>query len=226
MAPRLYHSGETTDLDFVIRRLCQGNPDSPLFVAGVSLGGNVLLKWLGERGNDVPAQVKAAAAISVPFDLEAGCKHLQHGFARVYDRHFLKSLRAKALKKLDQHPGLFDRTRLLSSHTIEDFDDAVTAPVHGFAGSHDYYERSSSIHWLSKIQIPTFLLNASDDPFLPSAVLHRVQEISSSNPLLQLVVTKSGGHAGFVAGATPFQARYWAEERLMAFFDSESGAGY
>ena len=149
-----------------------------------------------------------------------GCKNLQRGFARVYDRHFLRSLREKARRKLEQHPGLFDGARLEAANTIEDFDDAVTGPVHGFAGSHDYYQRSSSISFLSRIRVPTLLLSAEDDPFLPASVLDRVREIAKSNPSLQLQFTPAGGHVGFVAGRMPFRPHYWAEERLMAFFDS------
>lgn len=220
-APRLYHSGETTDLDLVVRLIAQRDSLVPLLLAGVSLGGNVLLKWLGELGSRVPPQVRAAGAISVPFDLEAGARHLQRGFAQIYDRHFLKSLRAKALRKLEQFPGLFDRDRLRAARTIEDFDDAVTAPVHGFDGSHDYYQKSSSLGWLAGIRVPTILINAVDDPFLPAEVLPRVRQVSAANPALRLIVTESGGHVGFVSGPTPFHARHWAEERLMAFLDSE-----
>ena len=219
-APRMYHSGETTDLQLVVDRLVGRAPEDVLLLAGVSLGGNVLLKWLGERGAALPSQMRAAAAVSVPFDLEMGCKKLQQGFARVYDRHFLKSLRRKARRKLAQHPRLFDAAKLEAARTIEDFDDAVTGPIHGFAGSHDYYQRSSSIAWVSKIKIPTLLLSAEDDPFLPSSVLDRVREIARANPYLQLQFTSSGGHVGFVAGEVPFRPSYWAEERLMAFFDS------
>jgi len=219
-APRLYHSGETSDLGLVVELLTARAPSDSLLLAGVSLGGNVLLKWLGEQSDQSPGQVKVAAAVSVPFDLEMGCKNLQRGFARVYDRHFLKSLREKARRKLEQHPGLFDGARLEAARTIEDFDDAVTGPVHGFDGSHDYYRRSSSISFLGRIRVPTLLLSAEDDPFLPGSVLDRVQEIAKSNPSLQLQFTPAGGHVGFIAGRVPFRPRYWAEERLMAFFDS------
>lgn len=219
-APRLYHSGETSDLAQVVALLTTRAPGDALFLAGVSLGGNVLLKWLGERGDRPPNQVRAAAAVSVPFDLEMGCKNLQRGFARIYDRHFLKSLREKARRKLKQHPALFDAARLEAARTIEDFDDAVTGPVHGFDGSHDYYSRSSSISFLGRVRVPTLLLSAEDDPFLPNSVLDRVREIAKSNRSLHLHFTPEGGHVGFVAGRVPFRPNYWAEERLMSFFDS------
>jgi predicted alpha/beta-fold hydrolase len=225
VAPRLYHSGETTDLRLVVETLIDRPGAAGLFVAGVSLGGNVLLKYLGESGSDAPAQLVAAATVSVPYDLEPGCRALQRGFARVYDRHFLRSLREKAFRKLAQHPGLFDATKLASARTIEDFDNAVTGPVHGFSGSHEYYERSSSISYLAGIRIPTLLLSAADDPFLPREVLDRVRRIAQSNAFLTLQFTDAGGHVGFVSGSTPFRPHHWAEERLLAFFDSVQEPG-
>jgi predicted alpha/beta-fold hydrolase len=190
-------------------------------LAGVSLGGNVLLKYLGEDPAGVPRQVGAAAAVSVPFDLEKGSRHLQRGFARVYDRHFLRSLRRKALQKLAQHPGLFDRSRATAARTIEDFDDAVTGPIHGFAGSNDYYARSSSISFVDRIAIPTLLLSAEDDPFLPASVLHRVNDIVAPNPHVTVQFTRRGGHVGFISGSVPFRAVHWAEERVLRFFDEQ-----
>lgn len=224
-APRLYHSGETSDLRLVLDELARRSPDERLFLAGVSLGGNVLLKFLGEAPAAVPRQVAAAAAVSVPFDLEAGCRHLQRGFARVYDRHFLRSLRRKALQKLEQHPGLFDKMRLLRARTIEDFDDAVTGPVHGFDGSHDYYARSSSIHFLRDIAVPTLLLSAEDDPFLPKEVLRRAGAIAAGNPQLTVQFSPHGGHVGFLSGAIPFRPMHWAEDRLMEFFHARAPHG-
>ena len=220
MAPRMYHSGETSDLRHALRTLVSRHPEERLALAGVSLGGNVLLKYLGENPAGVPAQVVGAAAVSVPFDLEAGSRFLQKGFAKVYDRHFLKSLRLKALRKLEQHPGLFDRDRALKAQSIEDFDDAVTGPVHGFAGSNDYYTRSSSIHFLEEIAVPTLLLSAEDDPFLPVQVLHRVREVAARNPRLTVQFTEHGGHVGFLAGNIPFRPYHWAEGRVLSFFDT------
>lgn len=220
--PRMYHSGETTDLRFTLGLMTERFPDVPVFLAGVSLGGNVLLKYLGEAPHQVPSQVQAAVAVSVPFDLEAGCRNLQKGFARIYDRHFLKSLRRKALRKLAQHPGLFDQERLRHARTIEDFDDSVTGPIHGFAGSNDYYTRSSSIHFIVGIRVPTLLVSAQDDPFLPAAVLERVREIAARNSRLQLQFTAHGGHVGFLTGRVPFVARHWGEDRMMSFFDARS----
>lgn len=216
-APRFYHSGETTDLAFVLDRLLREHPRSRFVLAGVSLGGNVLLKFLGERSAELPHQLRAAAAISVPFDLERGARFIATGFSRVYDRHFLRTLRPKAMAKLERFPDLFDRSKLARAESIYDFDDAVTAPVHGFADAHDYYSRSSSLGWINTIRLPTFLLSAVDDPFLPRAVLDQVREVARGNPALTLEFTKRGGHVGFVAGRWPWRPFYYAEWRACEF---------
>src|SRR5690606_27703076 len=174
--PRFYHSGETGDLAFALDRLVAEAPNAPRLLAGVSLGGNVLLKYLGERGRDLPPTVAAAATVSVPYDLARGCRHIARGFSRVYDRHFVRSLRRKALRKLEAHPNLFDAGRLAAVRTLWDFDDTVTAPVHGFTDAAEYYARSSSIGFLRRIRLPTLLLSAADDPFLPAEVLDEVRE--------------------------------------------------
>lgn len=213
-ARRFYHSGETTDCDFVVKRLVAENAGLHLVMCGVSLGGNVLLKWLGELGNEVPGALKRAAAVSVPFDLEAGARHMEHGFAPVYMRHFLNTLTAKTLKKLELHPDLCDRKRLLAARSFWDFDDALTGPVHGFTGAHDYYQRSSSIRFIDKVRVPTLLMNAWDDPFLPPRILEQVREIAKSNTNLYLDFTRRGGHTGWVAGQ-PWSQRYYMEERVI-----------
>jgi predicted alpha/beta-fold hydrolase len=217
---RLYHSGETTDLAFVVDRLVRENPGSPLALVGFSLGGNVLLKWLGERGRALPAEVVAAVAVSVPFDLERGARVIERGFSRVYTRHFLRTLRAKARVKLAGHPGLFDSAALERARTLFEFDDAVTAPVHGFADARDYYRRSSSIRFLEAIRRPTLLLSAYDDPFLPPDVLDDVARIARSNPFLTVEFPRRGGHVGFVSGRVPWSPSYYAEERPLAFLAS------
>ena len=218
-ARRLYHSGETTDLALVVRRLLEQEPNLDLMIAGVSLGGNVLLKWLGELGESAPRQLVRAAAISVPFDLEAGSRQMEHGFARNYVRHFLHTLRQKTLLKLEQYPDLCDRAALLRARTFWDFDDAVTAPVHGFAGAHDYYARSSSLGFLSRIRRSTFLLNALDDPFLPRSVLATVRELAGVSPLLHCEQTTRGGHVGWVEGQ-PWHQTYYMEGRVLRWLSS------
>ena len=218
---RFYHSGETTDLAFLLDRvLAESRDPTPVFLVGVSLGGNVLLKFLGERAGDLPARVAAAAAVSVPFDLERGSRHISRGFARVYERHFLRTLRRKALAKLAHFPDLIDRARLAAARTLYDFDDVVTAPVHGFADATDYYSRSSALRWLARVSLPTLLLSAEDDPFLPRAVLDEVRAVARDNPALTTEFVARGGHVGFVAGTVPWRPFYYAEWRVCDFFMS------
>lgn len=219
-APRFYHSGDTNDLAYVLDRVLAEVPGVPIGLAGVSLGGNVLLKFLGERGRSLPARVRGAAVVSVPFDLEAGCRFIAQGVSKIYDRHFLRTLKRKALEKLERYPGLFDREKLARAQTIFEFDDAVTAPVHGFKSAHDYYSQSSALGYLDRITLPTFLLSAVDDPFLPPEVLSRVRDIAELNPNLTLQFTEHGGHAGFVSGAAPWSARYFAEWRVCEFLSA------
>ncbi|HEY0971359.1 MAG TPA: hydrolase [Gemmatimonadales bacterium] len=225
LAPRFYHSGETGDLAFVIDRLLAEHPDSPLVLAGVSLGGNVLLKYLGERGDDLPSAVRAAATVSVPYDLDRGCRHISQGFSRVYERHFLRTLRRKAIAKLAQHPRILDAGRMAAARTLYEFDDVVTAPVHGFESAADYYARSSSLRFLHGIGRPTLLLSAVDDPFLPAPVLDEVREVARDNRALHLEFVPRGGHVGFVGGRLPWRPDYWAERRVVRFLADALDAG-
>jgi predicted alpha/beta-fold hydrolase len=203
------------------------DPEALFVFAGVSLGGNVLVKWLGEMGDAVPAQIVGAAAVSVPFDLARASRHIDQGFSRVYQTHFLRSLRRKALAKLERYPALMSRDRVAASRTLWDFDDAVTAPVHGFADADDYYARSSSIKFISGVRVPTLLLSARDDPFLPRAVLDDVRQIALQNSNLTLEFPRSGGHVGFVSGANPFRPFYYAEWRVAEFLEQAiKGAAY
>jgi predicted alpha/beta-fold hydrolase len=216
-ARRFYHSGETSDVAFVVDSLLQEDHESPLLMVGVSLGGNVLLKYLGERGANVPKQIRAAAAVSVPFDLSRSSRHIDRGFARLYQWHFLRSLKRKTAQKLVQYPDLVSPHALHAARTLFEFDDAVTAPIHGFAGAEDYYRRSSAIEWIARIEVPVFLLSAVDDPFLPPAVLEEVQAIARSNSRLVLEFPRQGGHVGFVSGANPLRPFYYADWRVAEF---------
>ncbi len=216
-APRFYHSGDTGDLAFVLDRLAREAPDAPRLLTGVSLGGNVILKYLGESGDALPPSVAAAATVSVPYDLARGSRYISRGFSRVYERHFLRSLKRKALAKLQEHPGLYDASRLARVQSLWEFDDVVTAPVHGFNDAGDYYHRSSSLRFLPGIRRPTLLLSAFDDPFLPPAVLDDVRAIATGNPALEPEFVSRGGHAGFVGGVVPWRAEYYAERRMMDF---------
>ncbi|MBM3906911.1 MAG: alpha/beta fold hydrolase [Gemmatimonadetes bacterium] len=219
-ARRLYHSGETTDLDFVVRRLAASTPGIRLSIAGVSLGGNVLLKWLGEQTEAVPSIVHRAAAVSAPFDLAAGSRNLECFMGQLYVDHFMKSLKAKTLVKRTAYPDLCDWARLSTSKTFWEFDDAVTGPVHGFVDAADYYTRSSSINFLNTIRIPTLLMNAEDDPFLPKAVLDRVRNSFSDSQFVHYEFTSRGGHVGWVEGS-PFAPRYYMEERVINWLNHE-----
>ena len=219
-ALRLYHSGETSDLDFVVRGLIASDPARPLLIVGVSLGGNVLLKWLGEQGTRTPRQLLSAAAVSVPFDLARGSRYLDRGFSRLYQAHFLRSLRRKALEKSARFPEAIRPDVVLRPRTLYEFDDLVTAPVHGFRDADDYYARSSSLPYLARIRVRTLLLSARDDPFLPAAVLDEVREIARENPSLQAEFVEHGGHVGFISGSLPWQPLYYAEWRVAEFLAS------
>jgi hypothetical protein len=213
-AARAYHSGDSEEIDWVLRRFARDDAQaSPLFAAGVSLGGNALLKWLGERGEDARF-VAAAAAISAPQDLLAGATALSRGFNRVYTRNFLATLKRKSLAKLAQHPGLFDRERMLASRDFFEFDDVVTAPIHGFRDCYDYWERSSSRRFLRAIRVPTLVINALNDPFLPPHALATRAEVSQ---FVTLDYPEHGGHVGFLSGSVP--GRFvWLPRRMFGFF--------
>lgn len=216
-APRMYHSGETADAELFFTVLQARFPRSPLLATGVSLGANVLLKWLGERERAAPATLRAAAAISTPFDLGAGSRHLEQGFSRVYVRHFVRGLRRKALAALAVHPTLpVDRVRVSAARSFWEFDDAFTAPVHGFDGADDYYARASSLGFLSCVQRPTLLFSAINDPFLPAAVLDQVRQIAGGNAALTPDFTPAGGHVGWVSGS-PLAPRYYMEEHVVSW---------
>jgi predicted alpha/beta-fold hydrolase len=214
---RFYHSGETSDLELVLDRVTRERPDAPLALCGVSLGGNVLLKFLGEHGSELPAQLRAAIAVSVPYDLARGARQIQRGFSRVYQASFLRSLRGKVAAKRTTFPDLASDDVLAGVRTLWDFDERVTAPVHGFRDAADYYARSSALGFLAGIRLPTLLLSAVDDPFLPAAVLDEVRAAARDNPALHVEFTQHGGHAGFVGGVAPWRATYYAERRTVAF---------
>lgn len=209
--PRLYHSGETSDFDFAARTIAAREPVVRLAAAGVSLGGNVLLKWLGE--NPDQRIVARAAAISTPYDLAAGSRHLESRMGWIYVRSLLATLREKALEAARAHPeaaARIDVERARRARTFREFDDAATAPLHGFASAEDYYERSSSIRYLSSIRTPTLCVSAEDDPFLPADVLDRAR--AAASPAVRFVITPRGGHAGFVSSG---KNRYWAEKLVL-----------
>jgi predicted alpha/beta-fold hydrolase len=213
--PRAYHSGDSQELDWILRRL-QTHCYPALFATGVSLGGNALLKWLAETGEPASGVINAAAAVSAPLDLAAASAALSSGFNLVYARHFLRTLIPAALDKERRFPGRIDGRRAQASRTLRDFDDAVTAPLHGFLDADDYYARSSAGPLLRAVQTPTLLLHAANDPFLPPAALPRPERMPGS---VTLEVHRHGGHVGFVHGALPGRID-WLPRRLLAYFDA------
>jgi predicted alpha/beta-fold hydrolase len=204
---RAYHSGDSEELDWILRRL---RPD---FAAGVSLGGNVLLKWLGERGAEAAAILRRAAAASAPLDLAASGRALDRGInRRLYTRLFLTTMKAKAYARITLHRSPIDERRLARARTLHEFDDIVTAPLHGFRGADDYWARASSAPWLERIRVPTLVLNAQNDPFLPRAALQAATRKASSDVVLEF--PQAGGHAGF-----PGRGR-WLASRLLEFLSA------
>ena len=212
---RSYHGGDTADLAWVIAQVRAQHPSSPLVCVGFSIGGNVLLKYLGEQGEALPEQIKAAVAVSAPLDLARTADALQHGFSRGYGQRLAESLKAKTFLKLKKYTDLVDPKALRAVHSVAAFDELVTAPVHGFKNAADYWAKSSSINFLPRIRRPTLLINARNDPFLPSTVLP-LQAVSE-NRFLSAEFPASGGHLGFLEGAFPGFSRAWAEPRAVAF---------
>jgi len=213
--PRAYHSGDAAEIDWILRRLqARGYP--ALFAAGVSLGGNALLKWLAEQGSQASGIVSAAAAVSAPLDLAAANTALSSGFNRVYARHFLRTLIPAAMAKERRFPGRIDMRRARAAGSLRDFDDAVTAPLHGFLGADDYYAKSSAGPLLGAVRAPTLLLHAANDPFLPASALPRRERLPAA---VLLEVHAGGGHVGFVDGAPPGRID-WLPQRLLAHFSA------
>jgi uncharacterized protein len=220
-ARRTYHSGETTDLDFVVRALGERFPGAPLLPLGYSLGGNVLLKWLGEQGARAPAPVVAAAAVSPPFDLGVCSRQCDQRYGGAIARHFLRTLLPKARQKHAQHPGSFDLDALRGCRTFARFDDVVTAPTHGFRDGADYYATQSCGPFLPAIRRPVLLLAAVDDPLCRPEILPHAAVAAS--PFLLAQFPRGGGHTGFVDGGAPWRPRRWAEAQVLRFFAGQLG---
>ena len=200
-APRAYHSGDFEEIDWILRRLAAEHPQRPLLAAGVSLGGNALLRWAGEMGQQAAPVVRAVAAVCSPLDLAAGGHAIGRGFNRqVYTRMFLATMVPKALQKWDQHPGLFDRDALRAARDLYSFDNLFTAPLHGFADTDDYWRRASAKPVLADIRVPALALNARNDPFVPADSLPRPGEVG---PCVTLWQPEQGGHVGFPASLGP-----------------------
>ena len=218
--PRSYHSGETADVDFVMRMVLKREPNTPMGAIGFSLGGNVLLKWLGETGRTNP--LTAAIAVSVPFELNKSATRIRKGLSYFYERHFLQCLRTRLMKKFAGQELPVDLSVLSKMKSLREFDDKFTAPLHGFSGVNEYYLLSSSRNYLSNIRVPTLLLQADDDPLMPPDVIPGPHELPEQ---VRLELTKGGGHVGFVSGHLPWKPRYWLEERVPQFLQAYLAVG-
>jgi uncharacterized protein len=211
-APRFYHSGDAQEVDWIVRRLHAQRfaPHGKFYAAGVSLGGNALLRWLGESQHQAEI-VDAACAISAPLDLAGGGAALSRGLNMIYTRVFLQTLKPKCLQKLSQFPGLFDRDTMLRARDLYEFDNIVTAPLHGYRDTDDYWNRASAKHVLSDITVPTLVLNAQNDPFLPPQHLPK-----SASRHVTLDYPEQGGHVGFAVGGVPGRID-WLPQRMLGF---------
>ncbi len=213
---RRYHSGETADTDFLLHYLKKRFPRAPLFAVGFSLGGNALLKYQGEKKENSP--LKAAIAVSVPFKLDSCATKLETGFSRVYQKYLMSCLKSNIKKKM----SLLDYSDYISLSedqidqlkTFREFDEHITAPIHGFKGADDYYEKCSSRQYLKDIKNRTLIIQAKDDPFISVDAIPGKQELSED---VTLELSERGGHVGFISGGGLFTPRYWLEERIPRY---------
>jgi len=213
--PRAYHSGDSQEAEWILHTASARWPAARLHAVGISLGGNVLAKWLGERGEDARF-LQAAAVVSVPFDLAAAGASLGQGFNRaVYGRHFLRSMRRKALGFDRAFPGLIDIGRVMASRDLREFDDSFTAPLHGFRGVMHYWQTASAKPWLGSVTVPLLALSARNDPLVPAASLP-TPDLTSRHVLLEQ--PPQGGHASFVRGPWPGELGF-VPQRVLEFFE-------
>lgn len=208
-----YHSGDTHDVDYVVKTLCKREPNTYMAAIGYSLGGNVLLKWLGETGKKNP--LKAATAVSVPFDLHKAAVRIEKGFSRLYQWYLVRGARERLIHKFELVKPPFDVSSLTGVIGIRDLDEIYTVPMHGFSSVDEYYTAASSRQYLRSIQVPTLLVQSRDDPFMTEEVIPDQSELS---PAVTLEVSETGGHVGFVSGNNPWHPHYWLEERVPEFF--------
>jgi len=213
---RSYHAGETTDLEHVLAHIGSTRRYTTLFAVGYSLGGNVLLKYLGERGDQ--SALDAAVAISVPFDLKGASETVSRGMARLYQYLLMRKMKRRVRDKASLLDGQIDVPRALTSRTFSDFDDAVTAPLHGFKGYLDYYRRCSCKGFLGQIRTPTLIVHAQDDPFIDSSYLPSNEDLS---PSVCLELSQYGGHVGFLEQEKPWQPSLWLPRRIMRFLEQQ-----
>jgi len=217
--PRRYHAGETADLRYFMQGLAADGGNGRFIAAGYSLGGNMLLKYLGEEAEQSP--FTAAAAVSVPFDLQDSADALNRGFSRFYRWYLLRRMKAAMRRKFSATTAPFDWQAALRARDFVTFDDIVTAPLHGFRDAAHYYDECSSGRYLGRIRTPTLVLNAKDDPFMSPAVTPAAADLPDP---VRLEITDSGGHIGFVAGPVPWKPSYWMPGRLLAWFEQALSA--
>ncbi len=214
---RAYHSGDSMEIEWMLARFA-GQSRVPTVAVGISLGGNALLKYLGEAGDAAGNLISAAVSVSAPLDLMAAGNALGKGFARIYSAAFLRTLKRKSAEKASRYPGAFDLEGMQRAMSLRDFDNVVTAPLHGFRDTDDYWTRASAKPLLRSISIPTLLMNARNDPFLPGQALPGGHEVSST---VEREFPETGGHVGFVSGAFPGSFR-WFSNRIITFADKHS----
>jgi len=215
--PQRYHFGDTTDLAFVLEVVRRRHPGRPLGAVGFSLGGNVLLKWLGLQGK--AAGLDAAAAVSVPYSLHHAAERLDRGLSRIYQAHLLRRLKQAVASRRELLAPLVDVDAVLASRSFREFDDRLTAPLYGFRDAGDYYTRASALPQLRDITAPTLLVHAEDDPFVYPHTVPAADELSEA---VILELTRHGGHVGFVSNRRG-SARYWHEPRVLAHFQEHLG---
>lgn len=219
LAPRAYHSGDFAEIDWILQRFAMLRPHTPLYAAGVSLGGNALLRWAQEQGANASSRVQALAAVSAPLDLAAGGRAIATGLSyQIYTRMFLRTLKPKALRMIARHPGLADAQRVRSARDLGAFDDAFTAPIHGFLDAADYWARASSKPHLHQLRLPALILNARNDPFQPASAL---PDSRLASDWVRLEQPAHGGHVGFAQGGPPGRLD-WMPQRLLHFFQHET----
>lgn len=217
--PRAYHSGDTADLNFFINMLNQREPGTKKAVVGVSLGGNVLLKWLGEQRG--AANIQTAVAISVPFLLNNVANRMNVGLSRFYQSHMInqfKDIFARKASLLRNPPEPLKKAAVCKCFWT--FDNEVTAPLYGYTNVHSYYRQASSRQFLCDIEIPTLIIHAKDDPFMTEDVMPTESELSES---IILEVSKKGGHVGFVSGNKIWEPVYWLDQRIPEYIATQFG---
>ena len=210
--PRRYHAGETSDLKFIVEKIHHEGYMGKIYAVGYSLGGNVLLKYLGEKGEDT--FISAAVAISVPLDLHMSSLALNQNFSKIYQFYLLNCMKKAIRRKFNKFNSPFEWSDAMNAKTFSQFDNIVTAPLHGFNSKNDYYELCSSKYFLRKIKIPTLIINSRDDPFMLPEMIPDANNLSNS---VQLEISDSGGHVGFISGGTPCKPKFYLPKRIFNF---------